>query len=72
MVKALQEKFINVADKYAALVEKQIVSEMNSENEVKFENINEKIKMMNQLSAAIWRLGDCDKESVQTPDELFR
>ena len=67
MLKILQEKFINVADKYAALVEKQINAEMNSKNEVKFEDINEGIKMMNQLSAAIWRLGDCDKVNVQTP-----
>lgn len=68
-LKILQTKFIEVADQYATLVEKQITSETNSENEIKFENINEGIKMMNQLSAAIWRLGDCDKEYFQTPNE---
>ena len=67
MIKALQDKFIIVADKYAGLVEKQIDTEMKSEKEIKIENINEGIKMMNQLSAAIWRLGDCDKVNVQTP-----
>ncbi len=63
IVKELEEKIIAVAKKYADLVEKQIDTAMNTDEEVNYESIQEGIRIINHISSALWRLGACEKGS---------
>lgn len=66
-IQELQNKIIGIAGKYADLVEKQIDESLQNKGEVDLEKINEGIRMMNQVAAALWRLGAYERENIQTP-----
>ena len=67
-IKGLQEKIAGIAGKYADLVEKQIDAALEGERDVDFEKINEGIRMMNHVSAALCRVGAYEKEKIETPN----
>lgn len=54
----LQEKILNIAEKYADLVEEQIEAsmELDSEKDVDFDKINEGIRMLNHVAATLERM----------------
>lgn len=60
----LQEKVAGIAGKYADLVEKQIDDALQSKDvsKMEFAEINEGIRMIHQVTAALWKLSACGQE----------
>lgn len=64
MTDLLQEKIAGIAGKYVDLVEKQIDDALQSKDVSKMElaEINEGIRMIHQVTAALWKMSACGQE----------